>query len=151
MIVYGSRQFPAHQLQTRNQPLACWNLLNPDQGKYYGVIHYLDDGSTANYNALLVSLQHRLSNHFTVLGNYTWSHCIAGIFTSELDGTQYTNPQNQQCRSGAMCASIDRRSIFNVSSRGELKNSITWQPSFLLWRLETLADSAEASPVLTSL
>jgi Carboxypeptidase regulatory-like domain/TonB dependent receptor len=90
-------------------------LLNPSQGKYFGIVHQLDDGSTANYNALLVSIQHRLANHFTVLGNYTWSHCIAGIFTSELDGTQYTNPQNRNADRGN-CAAIDRRHLLNISA-----------------------------------
>jgi hypothetical protein len=115
------------------------NLLNPDQGKYYGVIHYLDDGSTANYNALLLSLQHRLANHFTVLGNYTWSHCIAGIFTSELDGTQYTNPQNRNADRGN-CATIDRRSIFNVSAVEEAPRFTNKAAQLLLgdWKLSQI-------------
>jgi hypothetical protein len=88
---------------------------NPTQGVLYGTIHSLDTGSTASYNALLLSAQHRLSSHFTVLGNYTWSHCIAGAFTSELDGTQYTNPNNRAFDRGN-CAGIDHRTIINLSA-----------------------------------
>ncbi len=90
-------------------------LLNPAQGQYYGAIYSLDTGSTASYNALLLSAQHRLASHFTVLGNYTWSHCIAGSFTSELDGTFYTNPNNRAFDRGN-CAGIDHRNIINVSA-----------------------------------
>ena len=90
-------------------------LQNPAQGQYFGTIHQLDTGSTASYNALLLSAQHRLSSHFTVLGNYTWSHCIAGAFTSELDGTQYTNPANRNFDRGN-CVGIDHRTLINVSA-----------------------------------
>ena len=90
-------------------------MQNPAQGQFYGTIHSLDTGSTASYNALLISVQHRLASHFTVLGNYTWSHCIAGAFTSELDGVQYTNPNNRAFDRGN-CAGIDHRHIFNLSA-----------------------------------
>ena len=90
-------------------------LQNAAQGQYFGTIHSLDTGSTASYNALLLSAQHRLSSHFTVLGNYTWSHCIAGAFTSELDGVQYTNPNNRAFDRGN-CAGIDHRTIINGSA-----------------------------------
>jgi hypothetical protein len=88
---------------------------NPTQGVLYGTIHSLDTGSTASYNALLLSAQHRLSSNFTVLGNYTWSHCIAGAFTSELDATQYTNANNRAFDRGN-CAGIDHRTIINLSA-----------------------------------
>jgi hypothetical protein len=90
-------------------------LQNPAQGQYFGTIHSLDTGSTASYNALLLSVQKRLSSHFTALANYTWSHCVSGPFTSELDGTQYTNPANRRFDRGN-CTGIDRRHIFNFSA-----------------------------------
>jgi len=94
-------------------------LQNPAQGQFYGTIHSLDDGSTASYNGLLLSAQHRLASHFTVLGNYTWSHCIAGAFTSELDGVQYTDPNNRAFDRGN-CAGIDHRTLINVSAVEEM-------------------------------
>jgi hypothetical protein len=89
-------------------------LQNPSQGQYFGTIHSLDDGGTASYHALLLSVQHRLASHFTVLANYTWSHCITDPFTSELDGVQYTNPASRHFDRGN-CVTIDRRHLVNLS------------------------------------
>ena len=94
------------------------NLANPAQGQYFGVIHQLDDGSTASYNAMLLSLQHRIASHFSVLANYTLSHCISGPFTSELDGTGYTNPANRNADRGN-CVGIDHRHNANFSALQE--------------------------------
>ncbi len=105
---------PCSSTANTNQRRALY-LQNPDQGKYYGTIHQLDETSTASYNAMLLSLQHRLASHFTVLANYTWSHCISDPFTSELDGVQYTNPANRRYDRGN-CVQIDRRHLVNVST-----------------------------------
>jgi len=90
-------------------------LQNPVQGAFYGTIHQLDTGGTSGYNAMLLSAQHRLANNFTVLGNYTWSHCITDPFTSELDGVQWTNPSSRRFDRGN-CVGIDHRHIINVSA-----------------------------------
>jgi hypothetical protein len=93
-------------------------LQNPAQGAYYGTIHQLDTGGTSSYNAMLLSAQHRLANNFTVLGNYTWSHCITDPFTSELDGTQWTNPSSRRFDRGN-CVGIDHRHLANFSALQE--------------------------------
>jgi hypothetical protein len=94
------------------------NLANPSQGQYFGIIHQLDDGSTASYQAMLLSVQHRVANHFSVLANYTLSHCISGPFSSELDGGGYTNPANRKFDRGN-CAGIDHRHNANISALQE--------------------------------
>ncbi|HSU62180.1 MAG TPA: carboxypeptidase regulatory-like domain-containing protein, partial [Bryobacteraceae bacterium] len=68
-------------------------LLDPTQGQYYGGLDYVYDGGNANYNALLVSAQQRLSHGVTFLANYTWSHCISdGDFTRDIAGPTFLNP-----------------------------------------------------------
>ena len=93
-------------------------LQDPAKGAYYGTIHQLDVGGTSGYNAMLLSAQHRLANNFTVLGNYTWSHCITDPFTSELDGAQWTNPSSRRFDRGN-CFGIDHRHIINISAVAE--------------------------------
>src|SRR6185312_155072 len=56
-----------------------------------------DQGLNSNYNGLLLSMQHRFSHSFTVLTNYTWSHCLSySDFSGELaGGGSYSNPYNR--------------------------------------------------------
>jgi hypothetical protein len=88
-------------------------LENPAQGPYYNSISNLDYGGTASYNALLVSAQHRMANHFTILANYTWSHCLADPLTTLLGGS-YSDPYSRRFDRGN-CAGTDIRHNVNIS------------------------------------
>lgn len=89
-------------------------LMNPVQGAGYSTIAQTDDGANANYNALLVSLNHRFASHFTTMSNYTWSHCISeGDFSGEIAGPAYQNPYNRNGDRGN--CGFDHRHIFNTS------------------------------------
>jgi hypothetical protein len=46
----------------------------------------MDDGGTSNYNGLLLSVNHRLNNNFSILANYTYSHCLQVPFQLEWQG-----------------------------------------------------------------
>jgi hypothetical protein len=91
--------------------------INPAQGQYYGDVSMLDDGANASYNALLASVQHRFSHNFTLLANYTWSHCVSDYdFTTDLNGTGFLNPDNMKMDRGN--CNFDIRHIFNASIVG---------------------------------
>ncbi len=88
-------------------------LANPTWGPYYSTIAYLDAGATSSYNAALISAQHRLSNNFSVLANWTYSHCISDPNTTELTGPSYVDP-NDRHADRSNCSS-DHRHQINVS------------------------------------
>jgi outer membrane receptor protein involved in Fe transport len=89
-------------------------LLNPAQGAQYSSIVQTDDGNNASYNGLLLSLNHRFARHFTMLVNYTWSHCVSTYdFGGELAGNNYQDPNNRAAEKGS--CNFDRRHIFNTS------------------------------------
>ena len=90
-------------------------LANPAQGQLLGSVSLLDDGGNADYNGLLLSVQHRWSNNFTGLANYTWSHCLSDGDQSNGGGilNQYQNPNNRNAEYGN-CVT-DRRQLFNGS------------------------------------
>jgi hypothetical protein len=103
-------------------------LANPTQGQYYNMMFTTDDGANASYNGLLLSVEHRFSHHFTVLANYTWSHCIdQGDFNGDVannpggaTGGIYSNSGYYQDPTGSRNANrgdanYDFRQNFNTS------------------------------------
>jgi hypothetical protein len=91
------------------------NLLNPTEGKYFANITQVDDGGNANYNGAMISVQKRLSKGYSVLSNYTWSHCINDGDARQIqsNGAGYTDPNNRRLDRAA-CSS-DVRQLFNLS------------------------------------
>ena len=91
---------------------------NPQDGKYFAGLFSTDDGGNASYNGLLVSVQHRLSKGFTLLANYTWSHCFNyGDINGNITADYYQNPLNRQAEY-ASCA-YDIRHTMNVTGVAE--------------------------------
>jgi Carboxypeptidase regulatory-like domain len=89
------------------------SLANPTAGALYGPMAELDDGANGSYNGLLLSANHRFSSNFSMLLNYTWSHCISdGDAASEIGGG-YQNPNLRAAERGN-CV-VDIRQIFNAS------------------------------------
>ncbi len=115
--------------------------LNPSQGPLYGNLEYLDDGGTASYNALIVSVEHRLSSHFSMLANYTWSHCIGDLVTSELSGPVYTDPSDRRFDRGN-CTSVDVRENFNLSA-------VLQAPHFASRPLQWIAGDWQVAPIMS--
>ncbi len=123
-------------------------LQNPAQGQYYSSIVQADDGGNSKYNGLLTSVQHRFSNHYTLLTNYTWSHCISDIdFQNELAGDLYQNPFSRASEKGSCI--YDHRQIFNLSAvvssagfGGGLTRVITAG-----WQLAPIVTASSGAPI----
>jgi hypothetical protein len=97
---------PGSTASTNNRRLLY--LQNPAQGQYYSDIQQADDGGNAHFDGLVTSVQHRFAQHFTLLSNFTWSHCTSDVdFTGELAGTVYQNPTSRAQEKGN--CGFDRR------------------------------------------
>jgi len=88
-------------------------LANPAKATAYGAVTAFGDGGIATYNAMLLSAQHRLTHNFTVLANYTWSHCLTQNEVALNGGASPQDPNNRAAEYGN-CLS-DRRQVFNLT------------------------------------
>jgi hypothetical protein len=89
-------------------------LQNPWLGAAYASITQSDQNANAEYEGLLLSLQHRFTQGFTLLTNYKWPHCISDQdFFSELSRSQYENPHNRSYDRGN--CDFDLRQQMNAS------------------------------------
>ena len=115
-------------------------LANPTQGPLYGAVSQIDDGATGSYDALLFSVNHRLSSHFSLLGNWTWAHCIADPISQYIGGS-YSLPSNRRFDRGNCVGGEDQRQNVNLSVVAE---SPKFSQRFVQaiagdWRLATTA------------
>jgi hypothetical protein len=106
---------PSPTATTGNEPARrLLTLLNPVQGAFYSSVIQTDAGATSSYNALLAKVEHRFAQHYTLLTNFTWSHCVSTWdFGNELAADDYQNPNNRDAEKGD--CNFDRRYIFNTS------------------------------------
>jgi Carboxypeptidase regulatory-like domain len=121
------------------------SLLNPTAGDYYSFINEVDQGGTASYNGLLLSVQRRAARGVTISSNYTWSHCIGDpnfVQFNTVADTAYTNPLDRRADRGP-CATTaqDRRHLFNLTAVAET-------PDFSNRTLHLLATGWKLSPIL---
>ncbi len=114
---------------------------NPATGKYFGSAIQIDDGGNASYNGLLLSANHRMSRHFSIGANYTWSHCFdQGEANQDIVNT-YQDPNNRRVEWGN-CNS-DLRHIGNVSA-------ILESPKFGPRWVQAIASNWQLSGIFTA-
>ena len=95
------------------------SLKDAAKGLSYGWMAMLDDGGTANYSGLLLSVQHRRTNGVSMQGNYTWSHCIGDLEETQL-GIPTSYPYKGMRSYYRGNCSQDRRHNLNVSTVYEM-------------------------------
>jgi hypothetical protein len=114
---------------------------NPTYGIYYSTITMMNDGVNTSYNGMQASARHRMNHGYSLLFNYTYSHCLQDTETigNKLQGNTQTNPNNMRFDYGP--CDFDLRQNMNASlvyegyrfQNREL-NLIAggWSPSFLV-------------------
>ena len=121
-------------------------LLNPTWGPYFSKIIYADDGGTASYHGMLLTLERRFNRNLTFNANYTWSHCISDPYMQNLAGAgavqEYSDPNNRRAdRGNCLNSATDRRQVFNLSG-------VARTPSFTNRGLRLLASDWSLSPII---
>jgi hypothetical protein len=116
-------------------------LANPTKAQYYAGLTAFGDGANANYNGLLVSLQHRFTHHFTVLANETWSHCLTESEVALNGGGFGQDAFNRHAEYGN-CLSA-KQHVFNLTS-------VVTSPKFSTRWMSVLAGGWQESTIFTA-
>ena len=136
-----------------SQARGLLTLMNPVQGAYYqaggggSASTEMVAGGTASYNGMIATIQHRASNSFTFLANYTWSHCFdlldnPGAFNT----VAVQNPFNIKADRAA--CGFDRRAIFNAAIVATSHFPISGWKSMLAnnWQLAPIIRATSGAP-----
>jgi hypothetical protein len=134
-VSYSSCSTTANQ-----QSRLVYSLLNPAQGQYYAGIGTVDDGGTAGYEGMYLSVQKRLSRGLAFQANYTWSHCISDVYNQTPGSGGVSVPGNRrQWRSN--CIGIDLRHLFVL-------NLVATTPRYSHRALRIAASGWQIAPIL---
>jgi hypothetical protein len=101
---------------------------------------------TGSYNGLLVSMQHRLSQGFSILGNYTFSHCLDDTTINQDISGGGQNPADP--RGEYASCDFDHRHIVNLSLVGEMpKFGSAWKERVIgNWNASGIFTASSGSP-----
>jgi hypothetical protein len=137
---------------SNNTQRGMLTLENPGQGILFGqgtTSDIVGDFAFSTYEGGIFSVNHRLSNVFSMFANFTWSKCLdVEDNQGDISGVQVENPNNPKADYGP-CGS-DLRKVFNTSivatSRFHMSNRVA---SYLLnnWVIGALS-SAHSGGVL---
>jgi hypothetical protein len=97
-------------------------LANPTGGAYYSEVSVMYDGSSSIYDGLLLTVQHRFAKYFTLLSNYTWSHCITGgTDVGDLGGNTFQNPASPGADRSNCGEDVRNNFVTSMVARSEVK------------------------------
>jgi hypothetical protein len=88
-------------------------LQNPDQGKYFASVTQLNMEGRAKYDGLLLAVQKRIANNYSVNTNYTLSKCMNDGDPQQFLDPLYSHPGDPHADWGP-CAG-DRRHVVNTT------------------------------------
>jgi hypothetical protein len=92
------------------------SIQNPTLGNFYSSITGGYDGGSSSYNGLILSAKRRFNGNYSIIANYTYSHCLSTAdFTGDIGGTSPTveNPGNPAADYGN--CGFDVRNNLNIS------------------------------------
>ena len=117
------------------------------QGAYFTQVTQAYTGMGSNFNGLLVTVQHRFSKYFTLLSNYTYSHCLSGpAENGDNAGDQFQDPAHPN-RDYSNCGS-DLRHNFVTSAiiRSSANGTYTRQLLLSGWQLAPIVTATTGVP-----
>jgi hypothetical protein len=127
------------------------SLINPTQGAYYTQVTQAYTGLGSNFNGLLLSLQHRFSNYFTLLTNYTYSHCLSGPpENGDNAGDQFQDPYHPYFDYSNCGSDLRHNFVTSIVARSAFNGSHLKQAFLSNWQLAPIITATSGVPFTTT-
>lgn len=116
-------------------------IANPTTGAYYSEVSQMYDGSSSVYDGLVLTAQHRFAQHFTLLSNYTWSHCIAGgTDVGDLGGNTFQNPADPGADRSNCGEDIRNNFVTSMVARSDFKGGEMKRALLTGWQIAPIVN-----------
>ncbi len=122
-------------------------LQSPTKGAYFSQVSEEYDGGASTYNGVIFTIQHRFANYFTLLSNYTYSHCLTGATdVGDLGGDQFQNPANPHADYSNCGEDLRHNFVTSVVAKSSVKGG-GWERSFLNnWQIAPIFTWTSGTP-----
>ncbi|MGD0797321.1 MAG: TonB-dependent receptor [Acidobacteriaceae bacterium] len=132
---------PGNSTTANTQARRTLSQINATTGAAISTMTFMDDGVNTTYNALRLSLQHRLNHGYTLLFVYTYSHCLQDTETlaNKLQGNTESDPYKRDADYGPCDYDLRHNIVSSLVYKGynfdthRVLNLVAggWSPAFL--------------------
>jgi len=127
------------------------SLINPTTGTYYTQVTEAYTGLGSSYNGLLVSVQHRFSDYFTLLTNYTYSHCLSGPpENGDNAGDQFQDPNHPNLDYSNCASDLRQNFVTSAIIRSSVKGGSAKTLLLSGWQLAPIITATTGVPFTTT-
>jgi hypothetical protein len=126
-------------------------LINAAAGAYYTEVTQQYDGFGTKYNGVLTTIQHRFANYFSLLANYTWSHCISGPPNNgDLSANQIQDPNNPNAEVSNCGADRRHNIVASVVGRSKVGGGHLKRGLLNDWQIAPIVTRYSGAPFTTT-
>jgi hypothetical protein len=121
--------------------------INAAQGAYFTQVTEAYTGMGSNFNGLLVTVQHRFSQYFTLLSNYTFSHCLSGPpENGDNAGDQFQDPAHPNSDYSNCGSDLRHNFVTSAIIRSSAGGTYTRQLLLSGWQLAPIVTATTGVP-----
>lgn len=127
------------------------SLQNSAQGAYFTQVTEAYTGLGSNFNGLLLSLQHRFANYFTLLANYTYSHCLSGPpENGDNAGDQFQDPYHPNLDFSNCGSDLRHNFVTSIVAKSAFNGSHLRQAFLSNWQIAPIITATTGVPFTTT-
>jgi hypothetical protein len=123
------------------------SLINQTQGAYYTEVTQEYDGLGTQYNGVLTTVQHRFSSYYSILANYTYSHCLSGPPNNgDNAANQFQNPSNPNADYSNCGADKRQNFVASIIARSQFGGGSLKRALLNGWQVAPIISATTGTP-----